>query len=224
MIHDPGFVRSSLLAVGLLCLNLWQAQSVLAQDRDVSPGKAFLLSAAVPGAGHAYVQQGSWRGSATVYAGADVALWTGLVATILRRDHLIESYSSLASSRAGAMIDGKNRTFFLYVGSYVSSDDFRDAMLRNRQWELIDYAADRSYQWNWTTDADFQRYRSLREDSESLNRRTSFLVALLAGNRVMSAVTAARYASRTNRAVDLNINLGLHPDADLPLVAVRLNF
>jgi hypothetical protein len=195
-----------------------------AQDTDVSPGRAFLYSALLPGAGQAYVQGGNWRGSATMYTAADVSLWTGLLATVIRHDQLITSYTTLASSRAGAFVEGKNRTFFLHLGSYRSSDEFREAMLRNRNWDQVDYVAERAYQWQWVSDDDFFRYRELREDAESLNRRRTFLVALLAGNRALSAVTAARYAVRSNRSADVNVNLGLHPSADLPLVAVQVRF
>jgi hypothetical protein len=195
-----------------------------AQERDVSPGKAFLLSAAIPGAGHAYVQQGNWRGAATAYAAADVSLWAGLLATIVRHDQLTTSYYSLASTRADAIVADKNRTFFLYLGSYRSSDEFREAMLRTRQWDLADYTADRAYQWQWQREEDFLRYRELREDAESLRRRRTFIVALLAGNRALSAVTAARFAARSNRSADVDVNLGYHPSSELPLVGLRLTW
>jgi hypothetical protein len=195
-----------------------------AQDRAVSPGRAFLLSAAIPGAGQAYVQDGSWRGSATVYVAADASLWAGLLATIVRHDQLVSAYSTLASTRAGAMVDDKNRTFFLYVGTYRSSEEFRETMLRTRQWDMIGYTATRDFQWEWQSDEDYLRYRGLREDSESLTRRRTFIIAMLAGNRALSAVTAARYASRTNRLADMNVSLGMHPSADFPLVAVSLTW
>lgn len=210
-----------LLALGLA---MHSTSPVVAQDRDVSAGKAFLYSAVLPGAGQAYVQQGNWRGSATLYTAADASLWAGLIATAVRQDQLETAFTTLASTRAGAYVDGKNRTFFLNLGSYRSSEEFRDVALRNRAWDQVDYVAERDFQWEWQSDDDFFRYRSLREDAESLSRRRTFIVAMLAGNRALSALTAARYARRSNRAAEVDVNLGMHPSADLPLVAVRVTW
>lgn len=161
----------------------------------------------LPGWGHQYAQGGSWRGRATFFALADAALWTGLVATLWQRSHAINGYESLAVTRADAQIDGKDRQFFLNIGAYRSSDEFQEAVLRNRAWDQVNYVSDPAFQWAWQSDEDFFRYRGLREDAESLGRRRTFLIAGLVANRVISGISAAISASRQRpNAVALSVS------------------
>ncbi|HEX7072102.1 MAG TPA: hypothetical protein VF190_14915 [Rhodothermales bacterium] len=199
--------RAVLLLLILLALPAQAAPNADGPSR----GKAFLLSLAVPGLGHRYVHQGSWDGAASVFAAADAGLWLALVGSVLRHDHLTDSYRSLAALRAGADVYGKDRTFFLTIGTYRSSDEFVEEQLRARAWDQIDYVDSRSFQWEWASEADFQRFRELREDAESMGRRTPVLVALLVGNRLLSGLLAIRSAGRA--ADDVSISLAPVPFA-----------
>lgn len=162
-----------------------------------SPARAAALSLLLPGLGQRYVNDGSWRGSATLFALADVAAWVGLARTVSVRNHRIESYEALAAARADAIVDGKDRRFFLNLATYKSSDEYLETQLRNRAWDQLDYVSTREFQWEWITDADFFRFRDLRDDAESLDRRSSILVATLVANRLISAIIAVRAAGRS---------------------------
>ncbi len=167
------------------------------------PSGAFLRSLVLPGWGHQYAQGGSWRGRATLFAGADVGLWIGLFSTNWREDHLVQGYQTLAATRAGADIAGKDRTFYLNLATYPSSDQYLSAQLRNRAWDRIDYVADPSFQWAWQSEDDFLNFRDMREDAESLGRRRSIFIALLVANRLLSGISSVTAANKARMPLSM---------------------
>ena len=193
-------------------------------DRDVSAGKAFALSLLLPGLGHQYVHGGDWTGWATAFALVDAGLWTGLVGSEWRRDHLEQNYTTLAAASAGAEVEGKGRDFFLNLASYRSSEEYLATQLRNRNWTNLDAIADPANQWLWVSDEDYIRYRTLREDAESLQRRRSFIITTLVANRLIAGVAALRGARRANRA-PASLSLSVPPrGSDIPMVNLRVRW
>ena len=187
-----------------------------------SAGKAFGLSLLLPGLGHRYVHQNQWSGWAKTYAAADGALWLSLIGGEWRRDHLVQSYTTLARGSAMASVAGKDRTFFLTLASFESSDVYLETMLRNRAWDRIDYVDDPDFQWEWQSDAAFNRYRDLRDDAESLRRRRSILIASLVANRLISGAIAARSAGRSRRT---QVTASLSPPIDAaPVLSLNVRF
>lgn len=201
-----------------------------AQDATGSPDrsakKALALSLLVPGLGHRYVHSGDWDGAASAFALADAGLWLGLLGSEVRRGQLVSDYETLAASRAGAVVEGKNRQFFLHLAAFRSSDEYLEVQLRNRNWRDIDYVADRTNRWRWESEADFFQFREMREDAETLRRRRTFLVGVLVANRLISGFTAIRAANRVNDAApDVSLSLGVPPsDGRAPLVNLHVRF
>ena len=189
---------------------------------SASAKKALALSFLLPGLGHKYANQGHWNGWAVTYAAADVALWLSLFGSEWHRNSLVNSYTTLATGSAHANVEGKNRTFFLNLAAFESSEVFRETMLRNRQWDQIDYVADPSFQWEWESEASFNEFRELRNDAESLRRRRTIIIASLIVNRLLSGATSARKVSRTGR---LSLAASLAPPIDtLPVFSLRVGF
>ena len=222
-------MRSSQLILSslLLCLVASGSAPVAAQEMDdatweASAGKAFGLSMVLPGLGHRYVRQGEWSGWAKTYAAADVSLWLSLFGGEWRRDQHIQSYRTLAAGSADADLSGKDRTFFLNLASFTSSDEYRETMLRNRAWDRVDYVDQPGYQWAWESEEDFNRFRDLRDDAESLRRRRSILIASLVANRLISGAIAARSAGRSRRA-QVSAALGA-PVETVPTLSLRVAF
>lgn len=210
------------VALSLLLVLVAPAQTALAQPSPRSAKKAFALSLLVPGLGHRYVQHGHWKGRATAYALAETSLWLGLLNTDRRYDQQVESYETLAAGRAAAQVEGKNRTFFLNLATYRSSDEYLELNLRNRAWDQIDYVRDVAFQWEWQSEADFQRFRELRNEAESLRQRRLTLTALLFANRLLSGISAIRAANRSDAPT---LSLTLPPEgAHTPLVQVKVGF
>lgn len=191
-----------------------------------SPRKALALSLLVPGLGHRYVHDGSWDGAATFFGLADAGLWLGLLGTDVRRDHLVHDYRTLAATRADAEVEGKSRQFFLHLATYRSSDEFLDVQLRSRNWTDIGFVAERTNQWSWETEADFNAFRSMREEAESLRRRRTLLLSTLVANRIIAGVTALRAANRANaEAPAVTLSLAPPPaEARVPLLNLHVRF
>jgi hypothetical protein len=171
-----------------------------------SPGRAFLLSLALPGLGHRYANGGAWGSGGTFFVLVDGLLWTSLANSIWKRGQAIDNYRLLAVTGAGADVDGKDRIFFLRLASYQSSDEFTETSLRNRAWDEIGYADDPSFQWNWDSQDEYLRYREVREESETLGRRRTVLAATLVANRLLAGFLAARNARRAG-APDLMLSI-----------------
>lgn len=193
-------------------------------DRETSGGKAFVLSLVLPGLGHQYVHGGDWSGWATVFALADIGLWTSLAGAEWRRNHLEGNYETLAATSAGADVDGKSRDFFLNLASFQSSDEYVETQLRNRNWRNLDAIADPSNQWMWASEDDFLRFRDMRDDAESLRRRRSFIITTLVANRLIAGVSSLRAARRAGRA-EATFSLSVPPHgSDVPMMNVRLRW
>lgn len=191
-------------------------------DSKVSAKKALALSMLLPGFGHKYVNEGKWSGWAVTYAAADVGLWISLFGSEWHRNSLVDSYTTLASGSAQAIVEGKNRTFFLNLAAFESSEIFLETMLRNRQWDQIDYVSDPSFQWEWESEEAFNEFRELRNDAESLGRRRSIIIASLVVNRLLSGAISARNASRAGR---VNVTASLSaPIESNPVLSLRVGF
>ncbi len=222
-------MRYTVIVLFLFVTMLGGAIPADAQDpvnREVSSGKAFALSLVLPGLGHRYVHGGSWDGWATVFALVDAGLWTSLVGSEWRRNHLEANYETLAATSAGAELDGKSRDFFLNLASHRSSDEYLATQLRNRNWRNLDAIADPANQWNWSSEDEFLRFRDMREDAESLRRRRSFVITTLVANRLIAGVAALRGARRADAAASsFSLSFDVPPHgADAPMMRVRLRW
>ncbi len=185
-----------------------QGQEAETEFARKSPGKAAAMSLLVPGLGHRYVHDGSWRGAASFFVLAEAGFWLGLLGADWQQGQTVESYRTLATSRADALLDGKDRRFFLNLGIYRSSDEFREEQLRNRFWDQVNYVSDPAFQWQWASEEDLQDYRRLRNDADAWGRRRTLFISTLVANRLLAALTALRAARRTNNAApDLSLSL-----------------
>ena len=224
-------MKSRLLYVFLVASFLVPALPATAQTPEEVPpprsaGKAVLLSLLVPGLGHRYAQHGRWGGAGTFYVLAEASLWLGVAGSAWRQDQVEASYRALARAGADAQLDGKDRRFLLNLGAFRSSDEFLETMLRNRAWDQVDYVSEPAFQWAWTSEADFLRYRRLRDDADAWGRRQTLFLSTLVANRLVAALTALRAARRANRpAPDFSLSFEPPPrDAAAPVVTLRARF
>lgn len=199
---------------GMPSLATGQTDPLSSEPSKRSAGKALALSLAVPGLGHRYANNGSWGKTGSFFLAADVGILINLVGARWREGDLEESYRTLASSRAGADLDGKSRAFLLSLGQYESSEEFRDVLLRTRQWDRLESAEDPANQWEWSSETDRLEYRELRNDAESMGRRASWLIGALVANRVISGVTAM-LSARSRSGTDVSAYLVPEPDRGL---------
>ncbi len=192
------------------------AGTQVAAQAPLKPAKAAAYSIVLPGLGHKYTNGGRWNRRAALYTIADAILVAGLVTSEWQRRHLVESYQTWAASYAGVTNAGKDRRFYITIGNHLSSDDYREAQLRNRRVDLVNYVDDPAFHWTWQNIKDLQRYRDLRRSSESWAQQRGGIIAALVANRVVSSVSAL-LAARRKRESSLQI-------AVIPGPTVRVAF
>ena len=170
-----------------------------------TPGKAAILSLVVPGLGHRYVHEGQWYGSAAYYVLADASFWLSLAGVEWYAQQTVESYGTLANSRAGVSLADKDRRFLINLGLYRSSEEYREDHLRRHLWDRINYVDAPGFQWEWQSEEDLMRYRGLREEADTWDRRRILLISALATNRILAAVTSLLAARRNGPALLLAV-------------------
>ena len=215
--------------IGLALLGGPTSENAFGQDeilvKPKSGVKAFGLSMLLPGLGQRYVNGGRWGGG-TIFVAADLTLWLGLATTVAQENHFVDGYTTLVARRAGNSLEGKNRSFELALGSYDSSDEYLDALLRSRQWDRIEGAQDPDNQWDWETTEDRARYVELRGDADSADNRTKALIGALIINRLISGITAA-LSSRKTRSYptsSYSAGLGYNRFSAVPVARLTLRF
>jgi hypothetical protein len=220
----PVLIRSLLLVL-ILAASSVDAELMAQMDEPAPSARsaktAFGLSLLVPGLGHRYANGGHWGKSGSFFLAADVGIILSLIGTKWRQNDLENSYRTLAVSRAGADLTGKSRPFFLSLGTYDSSDEFKDALLRTRQWDRLAFAEDPNNSWEWSSKQDRLDYRALRDDSESMGRRASWLIGALVANRVISGVTAMLRTRNSGPEISMGVTPNPSYGAMVAVVGVR---
>jgi hypothetical protein len=193
--------------------------------RTKSPGQAFALSLLLPGFGQRYAND-TWAGAASAHAIADVGLWLAVLGVNWQEGQAIQSYETLASVAAGNDVSGRERRFFITMGRYMSSEDYLEALLRERRWDELESARNPNNQWRWNSEAELARYRGLRERAESLGRQVPVYGSLLVANRLLAGISAIRAARAHNRGgLETALSLGVPPhEGASPTVRLSVQF
>jgi hypothetical protein len=165
-------------------------------DADkVSVTKATLFSFVLPGAGQWYAGE---RNRAGIFLASEGIAWAAYgyfetVGAIKRSD-----YETYARVNAGIDPTGKDDDFYRILSFYDSREEYNSAG------RIIDpsrpYYSDVSYwDWQWSSAAALEAYRSLRNQKSEAFNRSKFTLGALVLNRLVSAVDAWRTAKSVNR-------------------------
>lgn len=163
-----------------------------------SPGKAFLMSLIVPGAGEYYTGSGL---KSRIFMIAELGGWASLVSFRHLGNWRKDDYRLLAAQEAGASVEGKDDRFFDVLGFYTNREEYNKvAGVYDNTREY--YPDTQAYFWNWSSPEARERYRNLKNDSKSYYRNANFAVGFLIANHVLSAVDAYWSAKRHNRGIE----------------------
>jgi len=180
----------------------------------IKPARAVIYSVILPGLGHRYVNDQTWSHRASLYVIADVMLVAGLATSQWQHRHQVSSYQTWAASNAGVVTQGKDRRFYVIIGNHISSDEYRDSQLRNRRLDLASTVSDPEFQWSWNNLEDLQRYRDLRNSSESWSQRRGTLIAALIANRMISGFSALMAARHKQNQI---VQIAFTPDPTIQI-------
>jgi len=170
---------------------------------------AVAASLVLPGVGELYA--GNFE-SGRYFLVADALLWLGYGGTITQSNWIRRDARLYAVQHAGASMNGKDEQFEVNIGNFLSTDDYNQAKLRNREFDLVYRGAQDA--WLWDSDASRTRFRDLRIRSDEWKQASTFVVAALVVNRIISAFNAGRAAGRANRPAETTGSL----DVDVAVV------
>lgn len=181
------YVPPAFTAEGFFSLD----DSLVTTKPGPSRGKAFLRSLLIPGWGQ---KSTGAKTSARTFFVAELTLWAGFIAFQVRGHWLEDDYRLFGTTHAGFNPSGKNDNYFADVGNYNSIDEYNQAQLRNRDVAALYDPA--TFYWKWDTDANRQRYDDLRIRSERAYSNSTFMIAGVLANHVISGIHAAYLARR----------------------------
>jgi len=160
---------------------------------EKSPLLAAVFSLILPGAGEWYV--GDLSGG-QYHLMAEGGLWLTYGGMRAYSTWLRNDAQAFAGEYAGANFAGKDADFDVNVGDYISRDAYNQAMLRNRQYDMV-YESD-EYQWEWQSAEQRSNFRGMRVRSDRYKSDAQFAIAGMVVNRLISAFSANRLARRHN--------------------------
>ena len=166
--------------------------------------RALLRSLTVPGWGQATLGH---RRSATVFAIADLSIWTSFTAFRVQQRLRTDASLRTAMLEAGIDLSGRDEDIRRIVGLYASSEEYNQLVVYRDAANLYydDPVAYRAYieshqlqgsnAWAWSNQDSFRRYSGQRKQAQRAALRSNTALALAIANRLISAVHAARAAS-----------------------------
>jgi hypothetical protein len=178
-------------------------------SQDTSPGTnnpdpkiAFLMSLAMPGWGHHYVDKSNWtRGQ--FHLAAEAGLVLSYVGLRIHSNNLQQNWYTYARSEAGVDVEGRERNFRLAVGNFESLQAYNDYQERSRNWNLL-YDDIPENRWSWTGTDNRSKYRDLRERFETIDQQLPALLSLMVVNRVVSAISAYNRARKQSSTASVH--------------------
>ena len=155
-----------------------------------SPKGAFFRSLLVPGWGQVALGAGS---RAAIYGGVELSAWVLVGGFTAMKHSYRDDYRGLARSIAGA--NTLNQPM-----SYYNDLAFYETRVEHNQWAIVNDDEPQFYgagdDWQWPSPDDRQRYRDRLNASKSMDQAVSYVLGCIAVNHLVSAVDAAKSASR----------------------------
>jgi len=172
--------------------NIASSTGDISEKKSYSKAKAVLLTMLVPGAGHFYLGQ---KGRGEVFMGTEVVAWAGFFAFRIYGNWREDDYIRYAQEHAGIDPDGKDDDFYGRLSFYNSRDDYNTA---GRLYNPGDpyYPDISTYYWYWDSDDSREKYRDIRNGSQSSYRKATFMIGVAIVNRIIAGIDVFRLAGK----------------------------
>jgi hypothetical protein len=172
-----------------------------------SPRRAMLYSLILPGMGQWYSDS---KGAAKLYFTIEAGLWSYFLVSKAQEGILRTGYTAFAAGNANTNPSGAPDQYFKDLGQFYSSDSANEWIRRqareqypNDRAAQNDYISSRLYTgdrtWYWKSEAAWITYRDQRVRSLEAGHRASYAIGWAIVHHVLSALDAARVASKHNR-------------------------
>ncbi|UCF78726.1 MAG: hypothetical protein JSW03_00155 [Candidatus Eiseniibacteriota bacterium] len=227
--RDPlSFALSEASPFGASNADVSDAVSSGGEGSGPSRVKAMALSVLLPGAGHYYAGK---KGRANIFFLTESAIWTSFVVFEVQGYLRKGNYREYAELMAGVDAEGKPDEFYRALGQYMRSDpgpgSYNESIRREARALYPDdremqeqYLLENGYfgedAWEWVSEEDQARYKSLRRKSQLSFRRATYMLGLAVANRILAAMDAARSvagpAESPGEPLGLRFELRPHPE------------
>lgn len=195
----------------------------VSESGDVSAGKAILLSAVAPGAGHIY--SGYDRGY--LYLGVEAVAWISYL--VLREDG--NRRADQAESYAGDPFGPESRWSFERYGDRgfcnvpggsAADSTLRDVWSDDRStfYDLIE--SDPSYRCGWEGAEEWTEFREMRSNSEDLLRWARYAGAAVILNRAIAVLDMVRLSRGFEIPGGANVRFKVNPSLPHPSGSIRV--
>ena len=201
------FLKSALTAGGLLFLNhaltsaealIWglrgERQRLPAAEASRSPWNAALKSLLLPGWGQR--SQGK-RTAANVFVMVEGLFWGGVIGLNKYSGWKLEDSRRWAALYAGSSLAGKDDDYFQYLALYPDMTTFNAAQYSGLGDPSSAYPAGAGYDWRWSSEREWKRYRELRRDSRLASSYATVALGGIVAGRLVGVATALISGNRS---------------------------
>ena len=199
--HIPEAVPlSTALAANDWSASDWYQETDPQPEKELSMTRAILYSLLLPGLGDWYAGR---KDRATAFFIVDAALWTTFIVFQVQGHQREDAYKEFAQIFAGVENTDHSDDFYSTVGQFASSDEYEADFKKESRldlWPDVGYDALENHyvdnrladfeEWAWHSFESRVDYRQMRSSSKLSYRRSSYLLAAAALNRVIASVFA----------------------------------
>lgn len=204
----------------------WFQDTVAPERGEISLKRAISYSLLLPGLGEYYAGH-TYR--ARAFFAIEAGIWTSFV--VLRaQGHLREeNYKEFVAQFAGVSGTNHSDDFYKTIGLYESSDDYEAEFKAEGRIDLypdVGYEALEQYylenrisdfeEWAWSSSSRRIDFREMRSSSRLAYRRSWYMVAAAAANRIISAISVYQAVKSRGTTDEAGGSGGYHLDFGPP--------
>lgn len=192
------------------------------ENKKKSVPLAVGLSLLIPGMGELYV--GNYNKIGRYLTGAEATLWLTYASLTYYSNWIIDDARKFASINAKVNISGKDEKFFVNIGNYSDIYQYNERKLQERKEEQL-YDPNSDYFWQWNSETNRLKYRSLRIKGDDFLNSTQFVLGAILANHIISAVIAGNLAIKYNETNNqtLQINTDVKGTVDFPIFVLTIS-
>lgn len=181
------------------------AMLLLRERRTPSPAKAFLFSFLLPGMGEYYAGSPKMM---RVFLATEALLWATFASFRVYGDWKRNDYRQFAASHAGVDLAGKDYEYFVDVENFNSIQEYNAFKLQERLLNEL-YPETAEYAWEWDSEDSRKEFERLRLASDSAYHSSTFIVACVLLNHLVSGIDAIRVARKVRKASEIPVQVGV---------------
>ena len=177
------------------------AQSTDSQEVPLPKSKAMARSLLLPGLGEMSVGQ---RRIGKIFTVVEIGLWLALAESYWSRNMYQSRLEAYASVHAGISLNGRDDTFMLNVGNYVSTEAYNEAKQRERLAGDV-YPNDDNFVWRWDSNENREQYGDYWSRRNRAGEIALFAMGGMVLNRIISVIDVSYLLGVKAEGVEVSV-------------------